>query len=206
MARRSDHSRGELKDLIMAAATKLVHSHGEPALNARALAAEIGYSPGTIYNIFESLDEVSLQLATQTLRALMEAGRAEMTSSDPREALRQLARVYFRFTRENANLWHLVRSRRWPDRSKIPTEYRRLMAEVLGVVEQAFAPLFPRHQVEARRSTALTLWASMDGISALSGGGSLIAMPERKSMQLSDRLIDYFVSGLERENRDAMVA
>jgi AcrR family transcriptional regulator len=206
MARRSDHSREELKELILAAATKLVQAHGEDALNARALAAEIGYSPGTIYNIFENLDQVSLLLATETLRQLMEAGRAEMTSSDPREALRQLARVYFRFTRENANRWHMVRSRRWPDRSKIPSDYRRLMAEVLGVVEQAFAPLFLPHQIEARRSTALTLWASMDGISALSGGGSLIAMPERKSMQLSDRLIDHFVAGLEREQREAMAA
>jgi AcrR family transcriptional regulator len=206
MARRSDHSREELKDLILAAATKLVQVQGEQALNARTLAAEIGYSPGTIYNIFDNLEQVSLHLATETLRELMVAGRTEMTSRDPREALRQLARVYFRYTRENANRWHMVRSRRWPDRSKIPSDYRRLMAEVLGVVEQAFSPLFHPHQVEARRSTALTLWASMDGISALSGGGSLIAMPERKSMQLADRLIDHFINGLEREKQDAMVA
>ncbi len=199
MARRSDHSREELKDLILASATRLVAEQGESALNARSLAADIGYSPGTIYNIFENLEQVSLHLATQTMRQLMDAGRVEMTAVEPREALRQLARVYFRFTRENANLWHLVRSRRWPDRSKIPSEYLRLMADVLAVVESAFATLLEPHQVEAKRSTALTLWASMDGISALSGGGSLIAMPERKAMMLADRLIEYFVAGLERE-------
>jgi AcrR family transcriptional regulator len=206
MARRSDHSRDELKELILVAAARLVAKNGESALNARALAADVGYSPGTIYNIFENMEEVSLSLATQTMRALMEAGQAEMTASTPREALQQLARVYFRFTRENANLWHLVRARRWPDRSKIPGDYRRLMAEVLGVVEMAFSSLFEPHETEARRSTALTLWASMDGISALSGGGSLIAMPERKAMLLAHRLIEYFVSGLERERYDRRVA
>jgi AcrR family transcriptional regulator len=206
MARRSDHSREELKELILKSATRLVAEQGESALNARALAADIGYSPGTIYNIFENMEQVSLYLSTQTMRALMEMGQAEMTATDPREALHQLARVYFRFTRENANLWHLVRARRWPDRSKIPSDYRKLMAEVLGVVESAFASLFEPHEQEARRSTALTLWASMDGISALSGGGMLIAMPERKSMQLAHRLIEHFVSGLEREHYARKVA
>jgi AcrR family transcriptional regulator len=202
MARRSDHSRDELKELILAAATRLVAEQGAPALNARALAAEIGYSPGTIYNIFENLDQIALMLITQTMRQLMETGKAELTATEPRVALRQLARMYFQFTRENANLWHLVRARRWPDRSKIPADYRRLMADVLGVVEGAFDPLFGPHEADARRSTALTLWASMDGISALSGGGMLIAMPERRSMLLADRLIDYFVAGLERERLD----
>jgi AcrR family transcriptional regulator len=206
MARRSDHSREEIKELILAAATRLVAQHGEVALNARTLAADVGYSPGTIYNIFENLEQVSLHLATQTMRQLMEAGQAEMTATDPREALHQLARVYFRFTRENANLWHMVRARRWPDRSKIPSDYRRLIVDVLGVVETAFAPLFEPHETEARRSTALTLWASMDGISALSGGGSLIAMPERKAMLLAHRLIEHFVSGLERERFERKVA
>ncbi len=206
MARRADHSRDELKELILAAAAELVVAEGEHALNARSLAAKIGYSPGTIYNIFENMEQVSLHLATQTLQRLMETGRTAMTAGEPRQALRQLALVYFRFSRDNANLWHIVRARRWPDRSKIPHEYRRLMADVLGVVEAAFAPLFEPHEAEARRSTALTLWASMDGISALSGGGMLIAMPERKAMQLAERLIDYFVSGIEREHRDCKAA
>jgi AcrR family transcriptional regulator len=206
MSRRSDHSREELRELILAAAAKLVRKEGEQALNARALAAEIGYSPGTIYNIFENLEQVSLHLATEIMQAILDGGRAALTSQDPREALQQLARFYFRFTRENANLWHLVRARRWPDRSKIPAEYRRLMAEVLGVVEAAVAPLFETHEAETRRSTALTLWASMEGITALSGAGTLMAMPERKSMQLADRLIEYFISGLEREHSSRKVA
>jgi AcrR family transcriptional regulator len=63
MARRSDHSRDELYNLAMTAARDIVRREGMAALTARGLATAIGYSPGTLYNLFDSLDELALQNA-----------------------------------------------------------------------------------------------------------------------------------------------
>ncbi len=67
MARRKDHSREELKDLILQAAWKIVGAEGYEGLTARRVAAEIGYAPGTIYNLFASMDDLCQQLCGRTL-------------------------------------------------------------------------------------------------------------------------------------------
>ena len=48
MARRSDHTQEEIKDLIINASIKLITDIGPSAFGTRAIAREIGYSFGTI--------------------------------------------------------------------------------------------------------------------------------------------------------------
>jgi AcrR family transcriptional regulator len=199
MARRSDHSREELTELIIASATRLVAENGLGALSARTVAAEIGYSPGTLYNLFESIDKITLEIAMRTLKSMLAEGQGVITVRDPRGALRQLARFYLSFTRRNNNLWHVVVTRRWHDRTRLSPEFLGLVSTVLGVVEYALEPLFAAHEVEAKRTAALTLWASMEGISSVSGASGLVSMPEHRAMYLAETLIDAFVLGLERD-------
>ena len=45
MARRTDHTREELKDLIINAAWTIIETEGAPGLTARKLASAIGYAP-----------------------------------------------------------------------------------------------------------------------------------------------------------------
>ena len=58
MARRSDHSRDELKALILDCAREIAEEEGLRGLTARRIATEIGYAPGTIYNLFSNLDDL----------------------------------------------------------------------------------------------------------------------------------------------------
>ena len=50
MGRRSDHSRTELEELIVAAGHRLMEETGFAGFSAREVARRIGYSIGTIYN------------------------------------------------------------------------------------------------------------------------------------------------------------
>ena len=70
MARRADHSREELYDNALAAAQRIVETDGFRALTARSVADAIGYSPGTLYNLFENLDDLIIHLNGRTLDAL----------------------------------------------------------------------------------------------------------------------------------------
>ncbi len=58
MARRSDHTREELTELAIDAATALIEAEGFANFSARQVAAKIGYTVGTLYNVFGSYDRL----------------------------------------------------------------------------------------------------------------------------------------------------
>src|SRR5688572_8822706 len=66
MARRSDHTRDELEALILAEAHKLLAVTGLQRFSAREVAKRIGYSVGTLYNVFGSLDRMLLAVNSRT--------------------------------------------------------------------------------------------------------------------------------------------
>ncbi|HEV3447204.1 MAG TPA: helix-turn-helix domain-containing protein, partial [Gemmataceae bacterium] len=67
MARRSDHTREELKDLAIQAAIALIEADGIGQFSARQVAARIGYTVGTLYNVFGSYDELLLNVNARTV-------------------------------------------------------------------------------------------------------------------------------------------
>ena len=85
MPPRGEHSRSELRALILAAAGEIAEADGLRGLTARAIAGRIGYSPGTLYNIFADLDDVVIQLNGATLDALHETLAAVPTAGDPEQ-------------------------------------------------------------------------------------------------------------------------
>ena len=66
MGRRSDHSRAELQALIVAVGHALMAEQGFARFSTREVAKRIGYSVGTIYNMFENADALVLAINTCT--------------------------------------------------------------------------------------------------------------------------------------------
>ena len=73
MARRSDHSREELYDMALEAARQIAEKEGLRGLKARRIARDIGYTIGTLYNLFEDLDDLIVHLNGRTLDDLYQA-------------------------------------------------------------------------------------------------------------------------------------
>ena len=69
MARRSDHTREELTELAIDAALALIEADGFAQFSARQVAAKIGYTVGTLYNVFGSYDSLLLHVQSQALFA-----------------------------------------------------------------------------------------------------------------------------------------
>jgi AcrR family transcriptional regulator len=194
MARRSDHSREELAELALLAATKLLRAHGAEGLTIRLIAAEIGYSPGTLYNLFENQDDLLLKIAARTLDDMLSEANSAITAQEPAAALHQLAAFYFRFTRAHAQEWRLVMEHRLPAGQRHPRWYRTKVVQVLGKVEEALVPLFTDSMAERRRRAAMMLFASMQGICSVTQPGALTAVPERMALELAHDLINAFLS------------
>ena len=70
MGRRSDHTAEELRRMTLDAARKIVSENGLRGLTTRSIAREIGYTVGTLYQIFDNVDRLIEQMNIETLDAM----------------------------------------------------------------------------------------------------------------------------------------
>jgi AcrR family transcriptional regulator len=196
MARRSDHSREELYDMAMTAARAIVQQDGMRALTARSLAAAIGYSPGTLYNLFENLDELTLHVNAATLDALHDAVARDGRTGDPEADLNRMLDRYLAFLRENPALWTAVFDYRRSPGADLPGWYRERVRKLMHLVEEALAPLFTMGEEADRREAASVLWSSLHGICTLARDGRLTLVSARSVPQMAQSLIANYLTGL----------
>ncbi len=173
MARRSDHSREELLALALAAAETLVANEGLAALSARRVAKEIGYAPGTLYNLFEDLDDLVLRVNARTLDGLRRTLEALPEQDSPRLALHALARRYLAYTRKNSRLWQALLSFRRSKPAPPPAWYQAHLRGLVATVSSAVGA-FPRPLDSRERNyRARLIWASLHGVCSLAEAGSI---------------------------------
>jgi hypothetical protein len=61
MARRKDHTRVQLKEMSLLAGQKILQEEGIPSFSARKIAKEIGYTVGTVYNVFDLINSAIIE-------------------------------------------------------------------------------------------------------------------------------------------------
>jgi AcrR family transcriptional regulator len=192
LGRRSDHSREELRERILAAGEKIVSESGGASLTARRLADRIEYSVGTLYNFFEDLDDLVIHINARTLDHLYAACARVTKRETPEEALRAYARAYLRFTKDRQHLWAMLLDGSSHHHRELPEWYQAKVGRLLGLVEEALGPLVADEH--DRRRSAQVLWASLHGTSLLAAVG---AVAEKPSDLVYD-LITHYVSSLRR--------
>src|SRR5262245_54767769 len=100
MGRRSTHTPQQLRELILDAAQDIIETHGLAGLSAREIARRIEYSPGTIYNMFENLDDVVLHVEARVLDSLDHRLTAVLKRGEALGGALALAHAYLAFTHE----------------------------------------------------------------------------------------------------------
>ena len=119
MGRRSQHNRVELEAMMIAAGQDVMRERGFAAFSAREVARRVGYSVGTIYNVFPSLDHLLAAINTATFDRWAEHLR-DLLGKDPADRIRALVDGYFSFARENRNLWMAIYDHRLPAGMALP--------------------------------------------------------------------------------------
>ncbi len=196
MGRRSDHNRGELLRMALDAAEKIVENEGIGALTARRVSKDIGYSVGTIYNLFENLDDLSLHVKARTLDALFAHIKDVPQGKDVEADFLALNEAYFAFLQDNPNTWGSILDRVGADGKPLPDWYLEKVALPFSVVEQALMPLFDETTRDKAEYAAHTLWCGVHGIAVLGMENSLEAMGGREAKEMADFLILNFLKGL----------
>ena len=200
MGRRADHSREELYEMALSAAREIAEEEGIDGLTARRIADKIGYSPGTLYNLFDDLDDLIVHLNGRTLDRLYEALATAPGSNDPETDLLALAQHYVAFTRANARLWNLLFEHHLPGDKPLPERHHQKIARLLGLMEGCLVPFFGPGQEAERIHTARVLWSSLHGMCLLETVKKLIPGDSIEAMTAS--LVKNYLAGLRNSTAE----
>lgn len=195
MARRSDHSREEIRELALQAAEKIVAEMGFQGLSARKIASAIGYTVGTIYLVFKNLDDLIMQVNARTLEEMFKTVCARQKSGKSKQNLRAFGLAYYSFAKDNPHLWSLIFEHHVAGGGDVIPELEERISTLFALIENELKDLAPRKKTNAIHSAALALWSGVHGITILAISDKLFMAKNVEPEDMINQLIDNFLSG-----------
>ena len=196
MARRKDHTPEQLKTLIRSAGEKLIYNKGLDGLTVRALAEAIGYTPGTIYNVYRDMDALIIDINFETLGRLSDfcQQRTQDLPSDVSK-IKALAYAYVDFAHENLRAWQTVfaTTRKGEKNTRLPKYYQQRLQEVFGRIEDVLRECLTIPASEVTQ-TARLLWACLHGITVLTLDGRLSLIGVDAPHPMIDNLLEKYLA------------
>ncbi len=177
MGRRSDHTRDELQALILGEGQALLAEVGYARFSAREVAKRIGYSIGTIFNVFGSHDALLTALNSRTFVLWADALRTRLATAGA-DRIAALVEGYFDFAEAHPNLWMAIYDHRLPPGVELPEEYRRLRAGLTGLIEAEIARTLPQAAAEEIAGLTRSLVATVHGHCAFALTGTFRLLGE----------------------------
>jgi len=196
MARRNEHSREEIKAMAITAATALLSAAGVQSLSTRNVAKAIGYTVGTLYLVFENLDELILHINAATLAELEQRLVADCAGvRQPQEKIRRIARGYLQFAQDNHSRWALLFSHQLPQGTATPVWFVEKVRTLFELIEVPLRLLKPNGDPQMYRATTRALWGGVQGICTLAMSDKLRWGAEVATEEVIDSLVSNYLIG-----------
>lgn len=197
MARRNDHTKEELRQMVIAAGCKIIEEKGFSSFSTRQIAKEIDYTVGTLYNIFDGYDDIILHINAATLDKMKEFIQIHLNPSlKADEQIKQLAELYIKFAHQNYNTWNALFEYTLPSQIALPQWYEEKIQDLFLIVANVL------HNILDDRAEALKhakiIWASIHGICVLSLTQKIGAVTKFESAEnLTQLLVENYLRGLK---------
>ncbi len=182
--------------MFLNAALETTAAEGIEAVTARRLAADIGYSPGTIYQVFENLDDVVAQLKVAILDRLIARLNAVPARGTPEKRLLALIDVYVAFAAEEPRLWHALFEADPPSGAPLPEWFGAHISRGLTLVETVLAPLFKEEDKAGAARAATTIWAGLHGIVSLARSSAVSRASGQETKVLARDFALTYLAGI----------
>ncbi|MFQ5551176.1 MAG: TetR/AcrR family transcriptional regulator [Gemmatimonadales bacterium] len=178
--------------MALQAAREIVREEGLAALTTRRATKAIGYTVGTLYQIFRDADDLIEQMNAETLDELHASCKQIDFDAGPAASLRALAERYLAYVSENPRLWAAVLEYRPANGHQRQELYLASVRRLMSLIEAAIDPFFEPNAERIRLHEARVLWASFYGISALSS--ERLLSKEESAAAMVETLIEIYVS------------
>jgi len=196
MGRRNTHTREELREIALQAAEDLVEAHGLIGLSARKVASRIGYTVGSLYMVFNNIDDLIVQMNERTLDRLYEMLAAAVANQPPAAtAIRALAQAYITFALTQTHRWLAVYQHRLPKGETVPNSFTEKVARMFELTQQQLILLCPQRQPEEAALAARALWSGIHGVCILGFDQKLEAVGGRSTQEVTGSLLDNYLAG-----------
>ena len=169
--------RENLRQSILDAAKMLFLKNGYEATSIRKIAAEIEFSPTTIYLYYKDKAEIMHALHQEGFKMLSEQFKVLRNVSDPFERLKAMGRSYINFALENRDFYEImfimkeplqhIKEEEEPDWEEGDAAFQTLVSTVMECQEKGH---FREYEPE---SFALLAWSNMHGLCTLNNNGHL---------------------------------
>ena len=195
MARRNDHSRNDIKNMAISAGLEIIEKEGFSGLSTRKVASKIGYSVGTLYNVFHNFDDLVYHINALTLKDLYFHVNNKLGEEAGVEAIKKIGASYIDYCLENTNRWKALFEYNRPPEAEVPEWYLKKVNILLNIAEKYLVRMSKGNK-EIPGKVSRILWGGVHGICALGithrlGGNN----PEiLKSMVYS--LIENYLKGV----------
>ncbi|NHF71754.1 TetR/AcrR family transcriptional regulator [Paracoccus xiamenensis] len=197
-ASRARRTREELRQATLDAAREIITQDGPEALTARRLAQAVGYTPGTIYNLFDSLPDVLWQVNRDNFARIAELF-ADLPGDDPAARLRALCRRYLDLVEAEPMVFRALFE--GPRRSELfPEWYLNAIADLLARVAEEIRTLAPAMPLETAKSETTALFAAIQGIAQLRSSGRLELLTPVSATDLADSLVTRILRDAATQN------
>jgi AcrR family transcriptional regulator len=154
--------------MIVDAGRELIREKGIEGIRARPIADKIGYAVGTLYNVFDDLDDIVEFINADTAKRLFEACTREPLPEGPGPALFALASRYREFVKENGQLWRSVVAYPFSVDHQRSEPYSAEIEKIFKLIVVASAPLYAKGEEQLQLHDARVLWSCLYGVQALS--------------------------------------
>jgi len=193
MARRSEHTQEQIREMVLTAAENIVIDEGFRALTVRKVALEIGYTVGSIYMVFENMDDLIMHVKGRTLDELADELSEPRAFSDAREAIQSLAECYLHFAHKHFNRWRMIFEA--INDVPVPDWYQQKVDAMFSIVEPLFQQLRPALEAEQAGQAARALWSGVHGVCVLSLNGNLGRTGLENAQTTVNLLVQNFIRG-----------
>ena len=157
---------------------------GFARFSARAVAKRIGYTIGTLYNVFGTLDALLVAINTRTFQLWADYVRNRLTQCDG-DRIQCLVDAYFGFARSHPNSWTAIYDHHLPPDFVMPDIHNQLRSGLTQMIVEEVAALLPvSAQVGAPR-LARSLIAVVHGHCVFDLNGSFALMNIDQPMELA---------------------
>jgi AcrR family transcriptional regulator len=190
---KADLRRDDLRTRLVDLAEAQIAKAGAGSLKARDLAAGAGCALGAIYNVFDDMTALIMQVNVRTFARLgAMAGQAldGAAGAAPRAQMIVLGHAYLRFAADNLHLWRALFDVAGQV-AAMPDWYKAALAALFGQIEGPIATLFPALAPDALDLMVRGLFGAVHGIVLLglqnrSAGADLAEIGQMISMVLGE--------------------